>query len=94
MLVLPAELTQQQASACLRMLVQGLKSEVEPALLVDATALDRFDSSALAVLLELRRESLAIGKHFSVRGLPPRLGTLATLYGIAELLPWVSVAPV
>ena len=89
MLVLPAELTQKQASSCLRMLVQGLKSEVEPALLVDATALARFDSSALAVLLELRRESLAIGKRFAIRGLPPRLGNLAALYGIAELLPSV-----
>ena len=89
MLVLPAELTQKQASSHLRTLVQGLKSEVEPALLVDATALARFDSSALAVLLELRRESLAIGKRFAIRGLPPRLGNLATLYGIAELLPSV-----
>ncbi len=87
MLVLPTELTQKQASACLRMLVQGLKSEVEPALVVDATALDRFDSSALAVLLEVRRESLAIGKRFAVRGLPARLGNLAELYGIADLMP-------
>ncbi len=60
MLVLPTEFTQKQASACLRMLVQGLKAEAGPTLVVDATALDRFDSSALAVLLELRRESLAV----------------------------------
>ena len=78
---------QKQASACLRMLVQRLKSEAGPTLVVDATALDRFDSSALAVLLELRRESLAVGKQFAVRGLPARLANLATLYGIAELVP-------
>ncbi len=87
MLVLPTELMQKQASACLRMLVQRLKSEAGPTLVVDATALDRFDSSALAVLLELRRESLAVGKQFAVRGLPARLANLATLYGIAELVP-------
>ena len=87
MLVLPAELTQKQASSHLRMLVQGLKSGAEAEVVVDATALARFDSSALAVLLELRRESLAIGKRFAVQGLPVRLGSLATLYGIVELVP-------
>jgi len=49
--------------------------------------LNRFDSAALAVLLEFRRESLALGKRFSVHGLPARLADLATLYGIIELLP-------
>jgi phospholipid transport system transporter-binding protein len=86
-LALPAELTQTQASACLRTLLPGLKSSVEPVVVVDASALSRFDSAALAVLLELRRASLSIGKTFAVRGLPARLGNLATLYGIAELVP-------
>ncbi len=87
MLVLPAELTHTQAAACLRMLVQGLRAQSGPAVVVDATALDRFDSTALAVLLEFRRESSACGKSFSIRGLSPRLRDLAGLYGIAELLP-------
>ena len=89
MLVLPEELTQTQARSCLRMLVQGLKSWTAPTVVVDATALIRFDSAALAVLLELRRESLAIGKRFSVHGLPLRLGNLASVYGISELLPTI-----
>lgn len=87
MLVLPKELTQFQATACLAMLVQGLRSQSGPDVVVDATALSRFDSAALAVLLEFRREALALGKSFSVRGLPVRLADLATLYGIVELLP-------
>lgn len=87
MLVLPQELTQAQASACLRMLLQGLRAQSGPQVVVDATALSRFDSAALAVLLEFRRESLAQGKRFSVRGLPERLADLAALYGIVELLP-------
>jgi phospholipid transport system transporter-binding protein len=85
-LVLPADLTRNQASACLQMLVQGLKALKGEAVVVDATALTRFDSSALAVLLELRRESLAHGKNLRIRALPERLRDLATVYGIAELL--------
>jgi phospholipid transport system transporter-binding protein len=43
----------------------------------------------LAVLLDCRREALANGKTFSVSRLPPKLRELATLYGVAELLPEV-----
>ncbi|RZJ61100.1 MAG: STAS domain-containing protein, partial [Acidovorax sp.] len=70
MLVLPAELTHRQATACLRMLLQGLKVHREPGVVVDANALTVFDTSALAVLLECRREALAMRKTFSVQGLP------------------------
>ena len=85
MLVLPSELTHKQATACLRMLVQGLPSQAGK-VMVDATALTQFDSSALAVLLEFRRESLERGKSFEIRGLAPRLTDLARLYGVAEML--------
>lgn len=87
MLILPKELMQNQATACLSTLVQGLRSQAEEAVVVDASSLGRFDSSALAVLLECRRETLALGKHFAVKGMPPRLNDLATIYGVAELLP-------
>ncbi|MEZ0308186.1 MAG: lipid asymmetry maintenance protein MlaB [Ramlibacter sp.] len=87
MLVLPAELTHEQAAACCRMLAQGLRSQPGPAVVADAGALTRFDSSALAVLLECRRETLAQGKTFSVSHLPARLRDLAALYGVADLLP-------
>jgi phospholipid transport system transporter-binding protein len=87
MLILPAELTHEHAAACCRMLAQGMRSPAEPAVVADAEALIRFDSSALAVLLECRREALSLGKTFSVSRLPGRLRELATLYGVAELLP-------
>ena len=87
MFVLPSELTHLQARACLQMLAQGLRHHKGSAVVVDARALQRFDSSALAVLLEFRRECLATGKYFSIHNLSPKLGDLATLYGIAELLP-------
>jgi phospholipid transport system transporter-binding protein len=86
MLQLPAELTQNQATACLSTLLPALRSSAGNAIEVDASALARFDSSALAVLLECRRESLSLGKTFSVRGLPPQLGSLAVIYGIGKLL--------
>ena len=87
MLVLPADLTRDQANACLKMLLQGLQAEPGPVVVVDATALGRFDSAALAVLLECRREGLHLGKTVAIRCMPQRLRDLATLYGIAELLP-------
>ncbi|MET3443876.1 phospholipid transport system transporter-binding protein [Variovorax paradoxus] len=87
MLVLPTKLTHDDAPACMRMLQQGLKGQADTSTVVDASALAQFDSSALAVLLECRRESSALGRGFAVKGLSPRLRELAALYGIAGLLP-------
>ncbi len=77
------------------MLLQGLRADQGPQIVVDAgalqvfdsSALARFDSSALAVLLDARREAQALGRPFSVSGLPPRLRALAGLYGVSDLLP-------
>ncbi len=86
MLHLPVELTHDHAKACLAQLTMGVDAEASP-VVVSATALKRFDSSALAVLLELRRTCLRAGKTLVVQGLPKHLGDLATLYGIEGLLP-------
>jgi phospholipid transport system transporter-binding protein len=85
MLHLPAILTHAQASACVRELAQALAAEPGVAVL-DATALTSFDSSALAVLLELQRVSARVGKALAVQGLPAGLLSLATLYGVESLL--------
>lgn len=87
MLVLPSELTHAHAAACCRMLAQAMRAQPEAAVIADASALQKFDSSALAVLLDCRREALALGKTFAVKDLPARLRDLATLYGVAQLLP-------
>jgi phospholipid transport system transporter-binding protein len=87
MVVLPQVLTQSQAASCLGMQLPLLRSQADPAVQVDASGLQQFDSSALAVLLEFRREALALGKRFEVLGLPARLANLARLYGIDGLLP-------
>ena len=90
MLVLPQELTHRQATACLQMLLQGLRVHRETGVVVDASAMTVFDSSALAVLLECRREALSVGKTFAVQGLPPALRGMAGLYGLGTLLTPVS----
>jgi phospholipid transport system transporter-binding protein len=86
MLVLPSVLTLNQATACLAMLEQGLRAQTQAEVVADASALQQFDSSALAVLLACRRVCLADGKTFRVHGLSPRLAQLAGLYGVAGLL--------
>lgn len=66
---------------------QGLSLEPGTEVTVDGAALARFDSSALAVLLELRRQCQSCGKQFAVTRLPRQLLELAGLYGVEELLP-------
>ena len=86
MLVLPSEITHSNARSCAHMLAQALQ-QGDASVVADASALAKFDSSALAVLLNCRREAQVAGKTFSVRALPAKLRALATMYGVAELLP-------
>lgn len=85
MLVLPQVLTQAGASACLAKLSAELRAQTQSDVMLDARALQQFDSVALAVLLALRRQALSAGKSWAVNGLPTRLADLARLYGVAEL---------
>lgn len=85
-LTLPSVLTHAVAADYARGLKPLVLSQTAD-VVVDASALQTFDSSALAVLLACRREALAVGKVFSVRGLPARLRQLAGLYGVAGLIP-------
>ena len=78
-------MTHEVAPACLSELRDGLQYEAAT-VVVDGERLQRFDSSALAVLLELRRECAKAGKVFAVQKLPARLRDLAALYGIDALL--------
>jgi len=89
-LTLPPILTHAEAAGFSLGLKQAVQSQ-SAGVVADASALKEFDSSALAVLLECRREALAAGKNFAVAGLPPRLRQLAGLYGVAELIPAAPV---
>ncbi len=86
MLLLPATITALEARNTQRLLSQALSNEPESGALVDASNLQQFDSSALAVLLECRRLAESFGKAFTVRNPPPKLEALAKLYGVDVLL--------
>ena len=82
-------MTHDQAKALAKTFEMALLAQTanrEP-VVADAGSLNRFDSSALAVLLACRRQAQALGRACYVRGLPPRLRQLAGLYGVAELIP-------
>ena len=82
---LPATLTLAQAEPTLAALRQQLPAQGAQVSL-DASALREFDSAALAVLLALRRDCQALGKALVCSHLNPRLGALAALYGVSELI--------
>jgi len=86
MLLLPASLTAREANDTRRLLTQALTTENGAAVVVDASNLTQFDSSALAVLLECHRAADAWGKPFELRNTPPKLAALAQLYCVDKLL--------
>ena len=53
---------------------------------VDAIALNDFDSSAIALLLQAQRQAQASGRSLTVQSPPRAMVELAALYGVAELL--------
>jgi phospholipid transport system transporter-binding protein len=63
-----------------------LRGEPEEGVVIDASALQQFDTSALAVLLECQRLAASWGKPFTVRQAPAKLTALAKLYGVDALL--------
>ncbi len=79
---LPATLTMNDAAAAVQAAVAAAKASGQWRF--DASAVTRFDSAAIATLLELRR--IANGQPFSVVGTPAAMKELAGLYGVAELL--------
>ena len=85
-LKLPHTLMHDQADACLAQWVALLPKDPKQLVQVDASALLEFDSSALAVLLGLRRVVLAQGGTLQITGMTPRLSQLASLYGVLNLI--------
>ncbi|MGM9426815.1 STAS domain-containing protein [Hydrogenophaga sp. MI9] len=84
---LPEQLTLPEAAQTLERLRSALLAQEGAPMLLDAAPLKVFDTSAVAVLLELRNAALARGKSLQISGMPRRLQALVTLYGVAELLP-------
>jgi phospholipid transport system transporter-binding protein len=86
MLLLPASIMMRESRDALRLLAQALQAQPDQDVVIDASSLSQFDTSALAVLLECQRLAQAWGKGFSVRQAPPKLSALAKLYGVEGLL--------
>ena len=86
MLLLPASVTAAEANDTRRLLLQSLRAQGDDAVLIDASRLQRFDSSLLAVLLDCHRSADGLGKSFALRQPPPKLVALAKLYGVDTLL--------
>jgi len=82
---LPATLTIAEANAAVQALERDLDAGEGP-FEVDASALKSFDTAAIAVLLEGRRQAQALGRGIVVRRAPATMVDLAGLYGVAQLL--------
>ena len=83
---LPATLTLAQASKAAAALADATRQASSDGLTVDASALNEFDTSALAVLLHAHRAARSRAIPLRVTGAPPKLCQLAALYGVAGLL--------
>lgn len=55
-------------------------------IVLDASALRSFDSSALACMLELRRRAQARGLELRIEGTPERVRRLVQAYGLTDLI--------
>lgn len=84
---MPEQLTLAGAAQTLGRLRSALMGQSGQTVVLDAAPLKVFDTSAVAVLLELRNALLSQGKLLRVARMPQRLQALVTLYGVAELLP-------
>ena len=89
-LALPEQLRHEEAQAWIDRLeaaiaAQGRGPNGDPAL-IDCSALNRFDASAVVVLLGALRCAQAAGIPITLKNLPDKLVKLASLYGVDGLL--------
>ena len=90
---LPVTLTLPSARQTTQALTQALAAlPAGGTFSVDASDLAELDTSALAVLLQARRDAQARGLVWQLQSAPPKLRQLAALYGVEALL-WPSVEP-
>ena len=82
---LPSSTTLADVPALLKPLQQAVACGQGPVQL-DASGMQNFDTSALALLMQAHRLARAAGREFSVVGAPAKLVQLAQLYGVEGLL--------
>ncbi len=69
-----------------RLLAEAEGAVGEGATVFDLSGVSQMDSSAISLLLSLRRYTNGLGQTLEFRNIPPSLLSLAKLYGIAELI--------
>lgn len=84
---LPPTLTHHNADACLREFLIIMRADTGPVTLIDASELVQFDSSLLALLLNLVRNMKTRNGTLQIAGLPDKARSLAAVYGVEALLP-------
>jgi len=57
---------------------------------IDLSAVEKADSSALALLLEIQSTARSLNESIAFNNPPPALQTLARLSGVSELLGWTN----
>jgi phospholipid transport system transporter-binding protein len=62
------------------------RTDLPDRLVIDFSEITAIDSSAVALLLEWRRQALTRRKTLEFVNLPPNLLALAQLYGVADLI--------
>lgn len=65
---------------------EGKRLFVADSVVVDLAGVTEVDSAAVSLLLEWRRSALAGNRRIEFTNLPANLKSLATLYGVADLL--------
>lgn len=87
MIALPSVLTSETVTQVQSQLQRSMQAWPQGAAVVlDASAVQSFDSAGLALLLACRRSAQAKGQSFSVQGWPDSLQSLAQIYGVMPLL--------
>ena len=66
--------------------LSGIHLSSGQTMVLDASALRSFDSSALACMLELRRRAQAQGLELRIEGTPERVRRLVQAYGLSDLI--------
>lgn len=86
-IALPAVLNAQVALQVQQQLLAQMQMQPAGSTWVfNASAVESFDSAGLALLLSCRRHALQHSQILQVESLPPRLQSLAQVYGVLPLL--------
>ena len=68
-------------------LVESRALTMNAALQIDFSAVTNTDTSAISLMMEWQRRAIAANHKITFVNLPEGLGSLATLYGVADFIP-------